>query len=404
MLVAGCRTAVGKAKRGSLATTRPEAMGAAVLDDLLKRAGDLDPHRVDDVIIGCAFPEAEQGFNLARLITLTLGWPDRISGMTVNRLCSSGVEAIAIGAHKILSRTADIVIAGGVESMSLVPMAGNIFSPHPALIETRTGAYGAVGLTAENVAERYGVGRAEQDAFAVRSHQRATAAVQSGRLQSQITPLAISVQQPLPNGHYEFTEQVFDQDEGIRPDTSIEGLAKLRPAFKIGGTVTAGNASQMSDGAAAVLLMTEDKARELGLNPLATFRHYATEGCEPEVMGVGPVVAVPKVLRQAGLTIEDIDLIEINEAFAAQAVYCMRELGLDEARTNVNGGAIAYGHPLGCTGALFTNMLVYEMHRQKARLGMVTMCVGFGMGAAIIYEVEEHLTPSELEHQPPNGE
>jgi len=390
VIVAACRTAVGKAPRGILKDTRPEYMGCTVLGDLLKRAGGLDPNLIDDVVIGCTFPEATQGLNLGRVLVMSMGWPDRIPGMTVNRFCSSGLQAIAIGAEKIMCGFSEVVVAGGVESMSQIPMGGSMMYPNPALVEMRPGAFTGMGLTAENVAERYGIGRDEQDAFGALSQQKAEAAIKAGRFKSQIVPLNIKKQVRLPNGRFGYEEFVFDTDEGMRPGTTKESIASLKPAFKPNGSVTAGNSSQTSDAAAAVLLMSKEKARELGLKPMATFRWHAVEGCEPEYMGVGPAVAIPKVLKLAGMSIDQMDLIELNEAFAAQAIYCIDTLGINKEITNVNGGAIALGHPLGCTGAKLTTQLVYEMQERKARFGLVSMCIGFGMGAAAIFEVEDY--------------
>jgi acetyl-CoA acyltransferase len=388
VVVAACRTAVGKAPRGTLKDTRPEQMGCAVLGVLVKRAGDLDPVLVDDVIIGCTFPEATQGLNLGRVLVMSMGWPDRIPGMTVNRFCSSGLQAIAIGAEKIMCGYSDVVISGGVESMSQIPMGGSMMYPNPALVDTRPGAFTGMGLTAENVAERYNIGREEQDEFGARSQQKAEAAIEAGRFKSQIVPLKVKKQKQLPNGHFEYEEIIFDTDEGVRPGTTRESIADIRPAFKPNGTVTAGNSSQTSDAAAGVVLMSKEKAKELGLKPMATFRWHTVEGCAPEYMGVGPSVAIPKVLKIAGMNLDQIELIELNEAFAAQALYCIRELGIDEKITNVNGGAIALGHPLGCTGAKLTTQLIYEMQERKLRWGLVSMCIGFGMGAAGIFEIE----------------
>ncbi len=390
VVVAACRTAVGKAPRGILKDTRPEHMGCAVLGDLIKRAGDLDPMLIDDVIIGCTFPEGVQGLNLGRVLVMSMGWPDRIPGMTVNRFCSSGLQAIAIGAEKIMCGFADVVIAGGVESMSQIPMGGSMMYPNPALVDMRPGAFTGMGLTAENVAERFNVGRDEQDEFGARSQQKAEAAIKAGRFKSQIVPLTIKRQKQLPNGHFEFEEFVFDTDEGMRPGTTKENLSKIRPAFKPNGTVTAGNSSQTSDAAAGVLLMSKEKAKELGLKPMATFRYHAVEGCEPEYMGVGPRVAIPKVMKISGISLDQMELIELNEAFAAQAIYCIKELGINEEITNVNGGAVALGHPLGCTGAKLTTQLIYEMQERKLRWGLVSMCIGFGMGAAGIFEIEDY--------------
>ncbi len=390
VVVAACRTAAGKAPRGTLKHTRPEAMGCAVLGDLMKRAGDLDPKVIDDVVIGCTFPEAVQGLNLGRVLVMSMGWPDRIPGMTVNRFCSSGLQAIAIAAEKIMCGFADVVVAGGVESMSQIPMGGSMMYPNPALVDMRPEAFTGMGLTAENVAERFNIGRDEQDEFGAKSQQKAEQAVKEGRFKSQIVPVKIRNQKQLPNGRFEFEETIFDQDEGVRFGTTKESISKIPAAFKPGGSVTAGNSSQTSDAAAAVLLMSKEKAKELGLKPMATFRYHAVEGCEPEVMGVGPAVAIPRALKLAGMEMGQIDLIELNEAFAAQAIYCINELGINEDITNVNGGAIALGHPLGCTGAKLTTQLIYEMQERKARWGLVSMCIGFGMGAAGLFEVEDY--------------
>jgi acetyl-CoA acyltransferase len=390
VIVAACRTAVGKAPRGTLKDTRPEYMGAEVLRDLIRRAGDLDPMLIDDVIIGCTFPEATQGLNLGRVLVMSLGWPDRIPGMTVNRFCSSGLQAIAIGAEKIMCGFSDVIIAGGIESMSQIPMGGSMMYPNPALVDVRPGAFTGMGLTAENVAERYHISREEQDEFGARSQQKAEAAIKAGRFTSQIVPLKVKRQKQLPNGHFDYEEVIFDTDEGMRPGTTKEGISKIAPAFKVNGTVTAGNSSQTSDAAAGVVLMSKEKAKELGLRPMATFRYHVAEGCPPEYMGVGPSVAIPKVLKIAGMNLDQMELIELNEAFAAQAIYCIRELGINEEITNVNGGAIALGHPLGCTGAKLTTQLIYEMQDRGLRWGLVSMCIGFGMGAAAIFEIEDY--------------
>jgi acetyl-CoA acyltransferase len=365
-------------------------MGTTVLAELLKRAGGLDPIIIDDVIIGCTFPEATQGLNLGRVLVMSLGWPDRIPGMTVNRFCSSGLQAIAIGAEKIMCGFADVVIAGGVENMSQIPMGGSMMYPNPALVDMRPGAFTGMGLTAENVAERYHISREEQDEFGAKSQQKAETAIKAGKFKSQIVPLRVKKQKQLPNGHFDYEEVIFDTDEGLRPGTTKEGISKIPPAFKSNGTVTAGNSSQTSDGAAGVVLMSKEKAVELGLRPMATFRYHVAEGCPPEYMGLGPSVAIPKVLKISGMTLEQMELIELNEAFAAQAIYCIRELGLNEEITNVNGGAIALGHPLGCTGAKLTTQLIYEMQDRKLRWGLVSMCIGFGMGAAAIFEIEDY--------------
>jgi acetyl-CoA acyltransferase len=388
VIVAACRTAVGKAPKGMLKDTRPEAMGGVVLKDLLKRAANLDPLLIDDVIIGCTFPEAAQGLNLGRVLIMSLGWPDRIPGMTVNRFCSSGLQAIAIGAEKIMCGFAEVIVAGGIENMSQIPMGGNMLYPNPALVEMRPSAFSGMGLTAENVAEKYRISRVEQDTFGAQSQQKAFEAVKAGRFKTQIVPMPVKIQKQLADGRFDQEEVLFDTDEGVRPGTTLETLAGLKPVFKAKGTVTAGNSSQMSDGAAGVVLMSREKASELGLQPLAVFRFHAVEGCPPEYMGVGPAVVVPKIMKLADLRLDQIGLIEMNEAFAAQAIYGMRELGINEAVTNVNGGAIALGHPLGCTGAKLTTQLIYEMQARQVQWGLVTMCIGFGMGAAALFERE----------------
>ena len=389
VIVAACRTAAGKAPRGMLKDTRPEYMGTTVLGELIRRAGDLDPMLIDDVIIGCTFPESTQGLNLGRVLVMSMGWPDRIPGMTVNRFCSSGLQAIAIGAEKIMCGFSDVIVAGGVESMSQIPMGGSMMYPNPALVDMRPGAFTGMGLTAENVAERFQIGRDEQDEFGARSQQKAEAAIKAGRFKSQVVPVKVKKQKKLPNGHFDFEEVIFDTDEGVRPGTTKESISNLKPVFRTKGSVTAGNSSQTSDAAAAVVLMSREKAKALGLKPMATFRYHAVEGCEPEYMGVGPAVAIPKVLKMAGMGIEQLELIELNEAFAAQAIYCIRELGINEDIVNVNGGAIALGHPLGCTGAKLTTQLIYDMQERNLRWGLVSMCIGFGMGAAAIFERED---------------
>ena len=385
VIVAAARTAVGKAKKGSLATFRPDEMAASVIQELLRRAEGLDPADVDDVILGCAFPEGEQGMNMARMVALSAGLPVTVAAETINRFCSSGMQSIAHGAFAIMAGQAEVIIAGGAESMSMVPMTGFKFSPLPDLVENMPEAFTSMGLTAENVASRYAVSRADQDAFALRSHQRAHAAVESCRFDPEIVPLEVSITEPAPGGIRTKT-LVFKYDEGPRGDTSLEALARLKPAFKEGGSVTAGNSSQVSDGAAGVIIMTQAKAVALGLKPLARFVSFAVGGVPPEIMGVGPIVAIPKALKLAGLSLKEIGLIELNEAFASQSLAVMRELGLDPETTNVNGGAIALGHPLGCTGAKLTTQLIYEMNRRSVQFGMVSMCIGGGMGAAGIYE------------------
>jgi acetyl-CoA acyltransferase len=376
LIVSAVRTPVGKAPNGTLRYTRPDEMAATVIRAALERVPGVDPATVDDVILGCAMPEAEQGLNVARIASLRAGIPVSASALTVNRFCSAGLQAIAQGAERIMAGFAATVVAGGTESMSMVPMGGHKIAPNPALVDSYPDVYLTTGLVAENHAREASVSRDEQDAFALRSHQRAVAAIDSGRFKDEIVPLTVS------NG----TRVTFDTDEGPRRDTSMDALAKLRPAFHVAGSVTAGNSSQTSDGAAAVVLVSGDRARALGLQPLARFVGYATAGVEPERFGIGPVPAIRKVLKLTGLTLDQIDVIELNEAFAAQVIACLRELPIDPDRLNVNGGAIALGHPLGCTGAKLTATLVHEMKRRNARYGMVTMCVGGGMGAAGIFE------------------
>jgi acetyl-CoA acyltransferase len=361
-------------------------MAAVVIGEVLRRAPGIHPRDVDDVIMGCAMPEAEQGLNVARIASLRAGVPVDASAVTMNRFCASGLQAIASGAEHIMCGFADIVVAGGTESMSLVPMGGNKVCPNPALVDEYPDVYLSTGLVAENHARDYAISRDEQDAFALRSHQRAVAAIEAGRFTDEITPLIFKVAVPHNGGPAGLREVTFAQDEGPRRDTSADALAKLRPAFHTAGTVTAGNSSQTSDGAAAVVLMSAAAAQERGLQPLARFVAYATAGVAPERFGIGPVPAVRKVLERAGLTLDQIDLVELNEAFAAQVIAVLRELPIDPERLNVNGGAIALGHPLGCTGAKLTTSLLYEMRRRNARYGLVTMCVGGGMGAAGIFE------------------
>jgi acetyl-CoA acyltransferase len=385
VIVAAARTAIGKAKRGSLATVRPDELAAAVIQDLLQRLPALDPAEVDDVVLGCAFPEGEQGMNMARMVALRSGLPYTVPAETINRFCTSGMQSIAHVAYAIMAGQIQVAIAGGTESMSMVPMTGFKFAPMPYLAENMPQAFTNMGLTAENVADKYGVSRADQDAFALRSHQRAAAAVDSGRFDPEIVPVEVCITEP-GNGHTRDKVFLFKRDEGPRLDTSLEALARLKPAFKEGGTVTAGNSSQMSDGAAALVVMSRLKAEALGLKPLARFVAFAVGGVPPEIMGIGPIAAVPKVLKLTGLSLKDIGLIELNEAFAAQGLAVMRELNLDPEITNVNGGAIALGHPLGCTGAKLTTQIIYEMKRRDVQFGMVTMCIGGGMGAAGIFE------------------
>lgn len=386
VIVSAARTPVGKAKRGGLATVRPDEMGAAVLRALLERTPNLDAAMVDDVVLGCAFPEAEQGLNMARMVALRAGLPSSVPGETINRYCSSGVQSIAHVAYAILAGQMEVAIAGGAESMSMVPMMGNKFSVNPYFAAELPHYYTSMGLTAENVAEKYNISREDQDAFALRSHQRAAQAVNSGLFDPELVPIDVEVKEVDAEGNLLVKKFTVKRDEGPRADTSMEALAKLKPAFKEGGMVTAGNSSQMSDGAAAVVVMSAERAQALGLKPLARFVAFAVGGVPPEIMGIGPVAAIPKALKLAGLTLDQIDLIELNEAFAAQSLAVIRELGLNPEITNVNGGAIALGHPLGCTGAKLTVQLVYEMARRKSRYGMVSMCIGGGMGAAAIFE------------------
>ena len=383
VIVSAVRTAIGRAPRGKLRNTRPEKLGVLVLKELINRTPGLDPIQIDDVIIGNSTPEAEQGVNIGRVIVTAAGLPDEVPGVTVNRFCSSGLQTIAQAAERIMTDQADVVVAGGIESMSSVAMGGNMMYPFPDLIETRPGGYEPMGLTAENVVERYNLTREELDEFGYQSQAKACKAVEDGKFKDEILPIEIEEQVFNPaTGRFEMKTVVFDTDEGIRPGTTAEGLAKLRPAFKPRGIVTAGNSSQTSDGAAMVMVMSKEKAKELGLKPMATFRGFQVAGCEPEVMGLGPMYAIPKLMKRTGMKVEDIDLFELNEAFASQALVCIRELGIDMAKVNVNGGAIALGHPLGCTGAKLTCTLLYEMLRRKNRFGVVSMCIGFGMGAA----------------------
>lgn len=385
VIVSAVRTPVGKARRGGLATVRPDELAALAIRELLRRTPALDPAEIEDVVLGCAFPEGEQGMNMARMVALRAGLPISVPGETINRFCSSGVQAIAHVAYMIMAGDIDVAIAGGTESMSMVPMTGYKFSPNPYFAQELPEYYTNMGLTAENVARKYNISREDQDAFALRSHQRAVKAVESGLFDPELVPVEVEVKE-FVDGEVVTRRFTVSRDEGPRADTNLEALAKLKPAFKEGGTVTAGNSSQMSDGAAAVLVMSMEKAKALGLQPLARFVSFAVGGVPPELMGIGPVEAIPKALKKAGLRLEDIDLIELNEAFAAQSLAVIRQLGLNEEITNVNGGAIALGHPLGCTGAKLTTQLVYEMQRRKSRYGMVTMCIGGGMGAAAIFE------------------
>jgi acetyl-CoA acyltransferase len=381
-IVAAARTAVGRAKRGSLVNYRPEDMAKAVVREAWRRAGDFDPALADDIILGCAFPEGPQGLNLARSVGLMAGFPASVPGMTVNRFCSSGLQTIAIGCERILAGGADVIIAGGVESMSMVPMTGFRISPHPDLVVDMPQAYISMGQTAENVVDKYRISREDMDEFAFHSHRKAAEAEDAGRFKDQIVPL--QVKSVTVQGERTIT---FDTEELIRRDTTVEGLAKLKPAFKPNGTVTAGNSSPLSDGAAAVVVMSGEKAKELKVKPLMRFVGFAVAGVPPEIMGIGPVEAIPKVLKRTGVRLADIELIELNEAFASQSLAVIRTVGLDPAKVNVNGGAIALGHPLGCSGAKLTTQLLHEAQRRKVKYGMVSMCIGGGMGAAGVFEI-----------------
>ena len=395
VIVSSVRTAVGKAPRGTFRTTRPDDLAAVVIKEALSRAKGLDVNDVEDVILGCAMPEAEQGMNVARNAWLRAGLPVETSAMTINRFCSSGLQSIALAAQRIMAGQGDVAMAGGTESMSMVPMGGNKVAPNPWLMDHYPDAYISMGLTAENLAKKYGISREQADEFSLSSHQKALAAIAAGKFKDEIVPVEVSytlVENPAngsSNGTHPKTKTVklsFDTDEGPRADTSMEALARLKPAFQAHGVVTAGNSSQMSDGAAAAVVMSAEKARSLGLRPLARFVAFATAGCPPEEMGVGPAFAIPKVLKMAGLTLDQMDVIELNEAFAAQALSVIKLVGLDPARVNVNGGAVALGHPLGCTGAKLTATILRELERRNGRYGLVTMCIGGGMGAAGIFE------------------
>ena len=385
VIVSAVRTAVGKAPKGTLKNTRSDELGAAAIKEAVSRAG-VDASLIEDVIMGCAFPEAEQGMNVARTASILAGLPVEPSAMTVNRYCSSGLQTIALAAERIMTGGADAIVAGGLESMTAIPMGGNTFRPNPNLADTYPDYYLNMGLTAENLAKKYEITREQADEFSLQSHQKAAAAIRDGKFKDEIVPVTVHVDEFDEKGRVRRKEVVFETDEGVRLDASLEGLAKLKPVFHAKGTVTAGNASQMSDGAAAAVVMSADKARELGIKPLARFVSYATAGCLPEEMGIGPVHAIPKALKMAGLTLDQIDVIELNEAFAAQGLSVMKLLEMDPSKVNVNGGAVALGHPLGCTGAKLTATILQELQRRNARYGMVTMCVGGGMGAAGIFE------------------
>jgi acetyl-CoA acyltransferase len=382
VIVSAARTAIGRAKKGSLRDTRPEYFASKMIEELVERTPGLEKKMVSDVIMGCAMPEGEQGMNVARLITLAAGFPTSVPAITVNRFCSSGSQTIALAADSIRAGNTDIAIAGGVESMSMVAMGGNKPIAYPGLMKTLPNAYAAMGTTAEVVARRFEITREMQDEYAYHSHHKAVAALEEGKFKDDIVPLEVRVRE---NGSWR--EFVFDTDEGPRADTTLEGLAKLKPVFDPKGTVTAGNASQINDGAAAVVIMGSDVADAMGLKPIAIVRHWVAVGVDPDIMGIGPAVAVPKLLEKTGLTLDDIDLVEINEAFASQSVYCVNELGLDPDTTNVNGGAIATGHPLGATGAVLTVKVLGELKRRQAKRGIVTMCIGGGMGFAYLLEM-----------------
>ena len=391
VIVAACRTAVGRAPRGILRQTRPEYMASTVVGEVVKRTPGIDPLEIDDVVLGCTFPEAEQGLNIGRVAAQKAGLPDEVPGMTVNRFCSSGLNAISIACERIMCGQAEVIVAGGVESMSLIPMGGNMMMLDPEMGLTKPWAYEGMGMTAENVANDFGISREEQDKLGVRSNELALKAIAEGRFKDEIVPLMITKQRKNKKGRYELYEEVFEVDEGPRPGTTMETLAKLRPAFVKNGSATAGNSSQMSDGAAAVMCMSKEKAKAMGLPPMLTYRSFAVAGVDPRYMGLGPVKAIPKALALAGIGVDDLSLIELNEAFGSQAAYCLRELNLPLDITNVNGGAIALGHPLGCTGAKLTTQLAYEMGRREgSRWGLVSMCIGFGMGAAGVFEKENY--------------
>ncbi|ADU31691.1 acetyl-CoA C-acetyltransferase [Evansella cellulosilytica] len=387
VIVAGARTPVGKAKKGTFRSVRPDDLGAITIKETLKRANNYDQSQIDDVIIGCAMPEAEQGMNMARNISALAGLPDHVPAITVNRYCSSGLQSIAYAAERIMLGYGKAIIAGGAESMSLIPMGGHVIAPNPTLVEQAPEYYMSMGHTAEEVARRFDVTREDQDAFAVESHKRAAKALKEGKFKDEIVPVPVTMRSI--NLQHQLVENnvVLEEDEGVRPDTSVETLAKLKPAFSTTGTVTAGNASQMSDGAASVLVMDREEAEESGLTPIVKFRSFTVAGVAPEIMGIGPVEAIPRAVKMAGLEVEDIGLFELNEAFASQAIQVIRHLGLDSEKVNVNGGAIALGHPLGCTGTKLTLSLIHEMKRRGEQFGVVTMCIGGGMGAAGVFEL-----------------
>jgi len=385
IIASSVRTPVGRAYKGTLRATRPDEMAAVAIKGALDRVPQLDPQEIEDVILGCAMPEAEQGMNVARIASLRAGLPVEVSAVTINRFCSSGLQAIAMAAERIMSGGAEVMVAGGTESMSMIPMGGNKISPNPWLVDHHPGAYLSMGLTAERVAQRFGITREQCDQFSLRSHQKALAAIQAGKFEDET--VAVPVTFTTPNGSKPKKQEItFKVDEGPRADTSLEALGALKAAFHVKGVTTAGNSSQMSDGAAAAVVMSAGRAKALGITPLARYVAFATAGYKPEEMGLGPVFAIPKALKLAGLKLSDIDVFELNEAFAAQSLAVIQEAGIDPERVNPNGGAIALGHPLGCTGAKLTASVIRELKRRKARYGMVTMCVGGGMGAAGIFE------------------
>jgi len=386
VIVSAVRTAVGKAPKGTLRDTRPDDLGAAVIKEAIARVPGLKATEIEDVIMGCAMPEAEQGMNVARAAAIRAGLPVETSAMTINRFCSSGLQTIAMASDRIRTNGAEVIVAGGLESMSMIPMGGHIIRPNPYLVEHYPDFYLSMGLATENVARKYEVSREEQDGFALRSHQRAVAALDADNFKDETVRVTVAVEELDSKGKKQHSEIVFDKDEGPRRDTSADVLAKLKPAFHIKGTITAGNSSQMSDGAAAAIVMSQERAKQLGARPMARLVAYATAGCPPEEMGIGPVFAIPKALKLAGLNLDQIDLIELNEAFAAQSLAVIKMLELNPDKVNVNGGAIALGHPLGCTGAKLTASILRELERRNGRYGMVTMCVGGGMGAAGIFE------------------
>lgn len=388
VIVSAARTAIARAISGSFRNTRPEHTAAEVVKEAIRRAEGVKPEDVDDVVMGCSFPEAEMGMNIGRVVALKAGLSSQVPGMTVNRYCASGLDAIALACQRVMCGFGDVIIGAGVEHMTLVPMGGNKPLPDPDIMQTLPETYMTMGLTAENVAQRFNISREDQDVFGYESQQKAIRALNEGVFKEQILPLQVT-DRIFENGKAVKVEKTFDTDECVRFDTQLEKMASLRPLFRAGGSVTAGNACPMNDGAAATVIMSREKAKELGLKPLAVFRSFGVGGVDPDIMGIGPVVAVPKALKYAGLSLDQIDVIELNEAFASQSLYVVRTLGIDMNRLNVNGGSIAIGHPLGCTGAYLTTKLLYEMQRRNARYGMVTMCTGGGMGAAGIFERDQ---------------